>query len=63
MHTVDGVGETSLQCYDLGENGYPDADVIKELFPEWDGNEDTLEDFDGKAKCVEINMGTMLYAS
>ena len=63
MHTCTGAKESSINSGDLGENGYPNNDVIQELFPEWDGNEDSLEDLDSEVTCVEINLGTMLYST
>jgi hypothetical protein len=62
IHTLEDVGESSLSSYDIDEDNY-DYDVIRRLFPDWDGDEDTFEDFDSEVNCVEIKMGTMLYAS
>ena len=63
MHTCNNIKESSISSRDLGHDGYPDDDAVKELFPEWDGNEDTLEDLNITVKCVQINLGTMLYST
>ena len=63
VHTCGAVNKSSIRTYDLGEDGYPDADTLKELFPQWDGQEDSFEELDAECICVEIQMKTCLYST
>lgn len=60
MHTCDGISSDKLYAYECAENG--NEKIIKELFPEWDGDDDSLDDLK-PLSCVVINSGTMLYAT
>jgi len=55
MHTISGVGKSTLYSGDLEEND--DEDIITELFPDWKEGDDLRMEY------FEINLGTMLYAT
>ena len=60
MHTCNGLSNTNLYAYECAENG--NEEIIKELFPEWNGKDESLDDLT-PIPCVVINSGTMLYAT
>ena len=61
----DGVIQTTISPWAMAEGGeygnITDKD-IRIFFPNWDGNDDSLDTMD-KAKCVCINGGKLIYAS
>lgn len=63
MHTCDGVENrtSKLYAYECNENGSNEK-IIKKLFPQWDGNDDSLDDIE-PISCAVISSGTMLYAT
>ena len=65
MIYVSGVDK---QPTEIGPYHFEDVDdddpKVKSLFPDWDGDAETLCDSDMKpVKCVEIGAGEMLYST
>ena len=59
MHTCEGTNTHEIYPGDLYETG---DESVKEFFPEWDGDEDTLEDFE-PINCAVILSGHVLYST
>jgi hypothetical protein len=59
MHTVRNVSEDGLCGGSIEDR--PDDSILKDIFPEWDGDQDTLDD--QEIKCVSLSTGTLLYAT
>jgi len=61
MHTInvnDRINEMELSSLDEND----DEDIKKQLFPSWDGTEETIDDVPS-LKYFEIGMGTFLFAT
>ena len=63
-YICDGVSEypTEIYAYMVGGEDYTDYDVVKELFPEWDGDEETVEELE-PTKGFVLTTGTIVYSS
>jgi hypothetical protein len=65
MFFVDGVcsNPTEIGLYDF-EDIDDNEEKVKALFPDWDGDAETVYESDMKpVKCLEISTGEMLYST
>jgi hypothetical protein len=65
IHNCGGISEDQLypsEFYEGGEDGNVTDTTIKELFPEWNGDHETLDNMN-PITCVVINNGHPLYSS